>query len=198
MMQRRAEQEGFIELKSVLEKTPRALDMPNVIFPAYMFDYTRFQTKVVRPIIFHRTTLEYRDSPEKSLLLNTRNGDSISSSQVCSTFRRFLSKIDPELSQVTPMALRGSYATMMLQSYRQGNVFQNKSEQEFLEFLAKAMDTSVEQLASTYAGCAQSDFRNCASGMTSVLAGLGEQDDFDPRREGEERDLAAEYLWSYE
>ena len=71
MMQRRAEQEGFIELKTAVEKTPRVLDMPNVIFPMYMLDYIKFQTKFVRPIIFQRTALGDQNFPEKSLILNT-------------------------------------------------------------------------------------------------------------------------------
>jgi hypothetical protein len=61
------------------------------------------------------------------------------------------------------MTIRGSYASMMLQSRRRGEVFAEMSEQKFLQFLAHQINTSIEQLASTYASCDVDGFEDVAS-----------------------------------
>jgi hypothetical protein len=43
------------------------------------------------------------------------------------------------------------------------------SEQEFLEFLAKQMNTSVEKLATTYASCDVDAFEEVANEMMGLL-----------------------------
>ena len=194
--ERRSNKLNYVELRTVIEKTTRAFDMPNVVFPSGVFQFIDFQTRVIRPILLKKNKRSEVGLREKTLLVDTRSGDPLRSQQVAHTFQRFLSQIDPELSKITPMALRGSYATMMLQAYRRREIFKNKSEGEFLEFLAKAMNTSVEQLAGTYAGNEMSDFEQCARRLTSILA----QTDIDEDPKHREKDQfvnAPKYFWSW-
>jgi hypothetical protein len=86
-------------------------------------------------------------------LLHTRRGSVLKSCDVTRSLGTFLERIDPELANITSMAIRGSDASMMLKAHRRKEIFRNFSENEFLQFLAKQMNTSVEQLATTYASC---------------------------------------------
>jgi hypothetical protein len=40
--------------------------------------------------------------------------------------------VDPELAGITPMAIRRSYASMMLQARRRKEIFRDMNEQAFL------------------------------------------------------------------
>lgn len=60
-----------------------------------------------------------------------------------------MERYDPELSGITPMAIRGSFASIMIQRHLRGELFVDKSEGSFLDFLAKSMNTSREQLGAT-------------------------------------------------
>ena len=63
-----------------------------------------------------------------------------------------------------------------------------------MELLAKAMNTSAEQLAATYAGNDMADFEQCARELTSVLAQLDAGEVESPE---ECRSVgAAKHLWS--
>lgn len=175
-LKRRAEKQECIELRTVIEKTARSFDMPNVAFPSKTFAFVDFHSRIMRPIMKKRINMTEGSLEERTLLIDTRSGYPLSSTQISRTFRRFLSRLDEELAKVTPMALRGSYATMMLQAYRSGACFKEKSEEEFLQFLAKTMNTSVEQLASTYASNEMADFEACAREFTSVLSRLEDEE----------------------
>lgn len=91
--------------------------------------------------------------------------------QITSGFRSFVKDFDPELAKVTPMVMRASYATMMLQKFRKKQAFKEKTETEFVAYLSKTMNTSPEQLASTYAACDIHDYEGCAKQITEALAG---------------------------
>ena len=194
-MRKSTEKMSYFELRTVMEKTRRALDMPNVVFPGNLLRFVEFHALSFRPIVVRKSKMKEGELQEKTLLVDSRFGDPLSSQQVARTFQRFLRRVDPELEKVTPMALRGSYATMMLQAYRRGNIFKEKSEQEFLEFLAKAMNTSVEQLAGTYAGNDMSDFESCARELTSFLA-LPEIEKPGELQEEAQCVDAGSYLWA--
>ena len=167
-----AKTRGFFELHTVMEKTVRSADMPNVIFPSVMYNYVKFHVVVIRPAILQKFGLLSAKTAElrnQSLLLDTRNGYSVESRSITSSVRRFLCERDPELSKVTAMSLRASYATMMMDSYQRRAVFRNYTEEEFLTFLSKAMNTSVEQLRSTYVGTSNRDYVDTAKELTSIL-----------------------------
>ena len=193
-MQRSTERIGFFELRTVIEKTSRAFDMPNVVFSSTLLPFVDFHVQTLRPILIKKNRRKEGSLQEKTLLVDTRSGEPLISQQVARTFRGFLSRIDRELKKITPMALRGSYATMMLQAYRSRTVFKGKSKAKFLEFLAKSMNTSVEQLAVSYAGNDMSDFEYCALELTSFLA---QQDTEEPRERRDESEsvLAVKSLW---
>jgi hypothetical protein len=58
----------------------------------------------------------------------------------------------------------------MLQARRRKEIFRDMNEQAFLEFLAKQMNTSVEQLATTYASCVADGFEEVANEMMKMLS----------------------------
>lgn len=70
---------------------------------------------------------------------------------------------------------------MMLKFYRDGKIFKDKTEEQFLELLGKMMNTSVEQLVNAYASNREKDFRSAALKMSLALescsGGEGSRDD---------------------
>eukprot|EP00172_Hildenbrandia_rubra_P004469 Plantae.Rhodophyta-Hildenbrandia_rubra.ctg911.p1 GENE.Plantae.Rhodophyta-Hildenbrandia_rubra.ctg911~~Plantae.Rhodophyta-Hildenbrandia_rubra.ctg911.p1 ORF type:complete len:636 (+),score=82.20 Plantae.Rhodophyta-Hildenbrandia_rubra.ctg911:3961-5868(+) len=176
-----ADKEGVFELRTVLEKTPRALDCSNALFPKSALRYVKFHSQIIRPRIIHNCRATEEDNAEKCLLAHTRSGESLDSSKITKTLRRFLTSIDSELKNVTTMSIRGCYATMMLKFYRDGKIFKDKTEEQFLELLGKMMSTSVEQLVNAYASNREKDFRSAALKMSLALescsGGEGSRDD---------------------
>lgn len=168
-MKRQAERDGFFEIRAVIEKTTRSFDLPNIVLPSPLLPFVCFQVQHIRPLIVRKTGVDETRTEIKTLLVNTRTGLPLRTEQIQSSLRRFLTRIDPELALVTPMSIRASYATMMVQAFREKKLFRGKSEREFLEFLAKSMNTSVEQLASVYAGCDTNDFRSCCRELSNIL-----------------------------
>jgi hypothetical protein len=83
---------------------------------------------------------------------------------------------------------------MMLHSFRSKEILVDMSENEFLHFLAKQMNTSVEQLAMTYASCDVDGFEDIAN---EVMAALGPHAHGEQLSESEEETPpnAAELLW---
>ena len=179
----------YFTLRAGREKTTRSIDLPTVMFPRMMLKYIRFHVLTMRPIMLQQVQSflsrgsEYNDLggrqrvqlsrlPEthaNTLLLHTKTGISLTSSNIKRSMSRFLSCVDPELAEITPMSIRGSYASMMLQSYRRKQIFKEMDEQEFLVFLSKQMNTSAEQLAATYASCDVNRFEETANEMMKML-----------------------------
>jgi hypothetical protein len=169
----RSGEQLYFSLLSGREKTTRSMDLPRVLFPRTMLPYVQFHVRTMRPLILRCLNSCLQNSEDRdtmdvdrvsTLLVDTRDGLSLRSTDVTSTFRKFIAKMDPELAKnITPMAIRGSYASMMLQSRRRGEVFVEMSEQQFLQFLAHQMNTSIEQLASTYASCDVDGFEDVAN-----------------------------------
>ena len=67
------------------------------------------------------------------------------------------------------MTLRSSYCTMMMKAYSQKRIFRNLDQEGFLMKLANVMNTSPEQLKTTYIGVDRSDFEDTAKELVSVL-----------------------------
>lgn len=187
----------YFSLRAGHEKTTRSLDLPTVLFPRVILDYLSFHVLTMRPVILqqvlkkaarssgsrqrHDNFEDHRPSSQPTLLLHTRHGRSLQSSDVKRTVSRFLELVDPELAGITPMAIRGSYASMMLQAHRRKQILTEMRESEFLDFLAKQMNTSVEQLATTYASCDMDGFEDVANEVMRLL----------DREEGNDGDVAA-------
>jgi hypothetical protein len=156
-------------MRAGLEKTTRSIDLPTVLFPRVMLKFVSFHVSTLRPILVQRILGGSRVLACKNLLLHTRRGVPLKSSDITRTLRRFFERIDPDLSGITPMAIRGSYASIKLQAHRRKEIFRDLGEQDFLQFLAKQMNTSVEQLATTYASCDVDAFEDVANEMMGLL-----------------------------
>ncbi len=178
----------YIELHTVLEKTSRALDMPFVPFPSSLLGILRFHVEEILPVLDRkRENLARVHNREESfsakcLLLHSKRGLRLSTKQVTDTLRLFLFNVNPKLAKMSTMNLRSSYATMMLHAHREGRIFKDEAEGTFLEFLGKAMNTSVEQLRDTYASVVNEDYSIIANAITNSLNKIviSEQDEDDP------------------
>lgn len=145
-------QMDFIELSTMHEKWVRPLDFPFATFLAKVFPYPDFYLEKTRPVILEKVKNVDDSTEAHPLLVDTRNGRMLQSHQFRRTLRNFTRETDYEISSITPMALRGSYAAWMLHNHRIGTIPFDKTENEFLQCLAKILRTSVEQLRNTYAG----------------------------------------------
>lgn len=172
----------YIELHTVHEKTSRALDMPFVPFPASLLTILKFHQSEILPILDEkRSDLQKlkeneREFAKTCLVLHSKNGVRLATKQITETFRLFLFRVDSKLSRMSTMNLRASYATMMLNAHRQGKIFKDDSEETFLEFLGKAMNTSVEQLKDTYASVFNEDFNSIANAICESLSNVAHED----------------------
>ena len=99
------------------------------------------------------------------MILHTERGEPLESRQVTASFRAFLRARDPETGKVTSMTLRASFATAMLQKHRRVETLGLLSEDAFLEYLSKVMNTSVEQLKEIYLSTNVETFEACAEIM---------------------------------
>ena len=181
-MEVQTKKNGFFELKTVLEKTLRSSDIPNVMFPALLLRYVEFHARIFRPAILKKldTSPTSASARNQSLLIDTRSGYPLDSRSVTASVRRFLCSYDPELSSITPMSIRASYATMMVDRYRKRLIFRNRTEEQFLDFLSKLMNTSIEHLRSTYISTSNSEYLDFARELFSV---------FQAQEDREKRDL---------
>jgi len=57
------------------------------------------------------------------------------------------------MKNVTPSVLLSSYVTWNFEAYNEGLLFKDLPEDQFLDKIAKVMNTSPEQLRSTYISC---------------------------------------------
>lgn len=176
-MTQRAREQGFIEMSTVKEKTSRSLRMPFVLFPSYVLKYVRFHCSTVRPAIIDQAEKDESDLVHKSLLIHTENGHSLITPQVTKTFQAFLRMSEPTLADMTVMMLRSSYGTMMMHSYREKKIFPNLDEAAFLDTLSTQMNTSVDQLRSTYIGLDHTDYLDTAKALIRALAVTTNPDD---------------------
>jgi hypothetical protein len=168
---RRWSSEKRVTLAALLEKRPRQAGYSKVSYPGRLLPIFEFHFKFVKPAIraaidMQQTEAERRASWQRErgeavdnpILIDTRNGECYSTGQIRSTLQRFLREFDHELAEaVTPGIVRSSYATWKYQAYKNGEVFANLSVDEFLETLARIMNTSSEQLKSTYIACGEMD-----------------------------------------
>jgi hypothetical protein len=68
------------------------------------------------------------------------------------------------------MAIRGSYASTILQARRRNEIMVDMPERKFLEFLAKQMNKFCEQLENAYASCNVDRFESVANEVILVLS----------------------------
>jgi hypothetical protein len=160
-----------------MEKTCRSSGFSSVVFPHWMHKVFHFHIKVVHEAIrSSRSTTDLLPAADsrfdiddqvfhtgqplcfsKTLLIHTETCEPYTTANVRCTLRRFIQYTHPELDNVTPMVIRSSFATWQFQRYRQKLCFRELREDEFLQKIAKVMNTSVEMLRSTYLAYSERD-----------------------------------------
>jgi hypothetical protein len=159
-----------VTLAALLEKRPRQAGFSKVSYPGRTASIFEFHLRIVKPAIRSaigsgQTEMELRamwseargEEVDNPLLIDTRTGEGYMTGQIRSTLARFINDIDPEMPDITPYAVWSSFASWKFNAFKQGRIFSNKTEQEFLDILAKIMNASVEQLESTYIAAREMD-----------------------------------------
>ena len=164
-----ARKNGVFHLRLSFEKRARYVDLPNVIFPRVLYRPVKFHVNHVLPTLYKKHGIEVEDPRRKCLLLHTETGDSLDTRHVTASIRAFLKRFDPDLAKVSSMTLRASYATMMLLKYRRGETMGDLTEEKFIEYLAKLMNTSCEQLRETYISSEGGTFKVCAEMISGIM-----------------------------
>jgi hypothetical protein len=95
--------------------------------------------------------------PSQARLRHTETGQPYTTSNVRHTLRRFVQHTYPELYSVTPMVIRASFETWQFRQYADQQCFGGIGQDEFMEKLAKIMNTSAEMLRSTYVAYSEID-----------------------------------------
>lgn len=194
----------YLPLRTGVEKTSRDPRFPDVILPPVVFPFLDFHRNFILPhLIRKRSSMRGSDEDDCNgaeigfntsenergavpsfpdfLFLNTRTGHPLNTSSITRSFKTFAQNYDPELSSITSMSLRSCYATMMYNGYKKGQILKSKGEVEFLEFLGKVMNTSPEQLQSTYIALERSHFSSDARAVVKSFQTLLEQEDAESR-----------------
>lgn len=161
------------EIKLSHEKRQRCIDLPHVIFPKVVLKFVKFHIRHILPAIHEKCCIPDDDPKRRFLLLNTRSGELMLSYSVSSTLRRWIKNHDPDFADVSAMSLRASFATIMVQKHRQKKILTHLSEDAFISYLSKLMNTSEEQLKQTYIAVEHQDFTTCAK----IVAGSISIDD---------------------
>lgn len=112
----------------------------------------------------------------RPLLLHSKNGHGLLSSQITRSVKAVLKRIDPEFVNVSTMMLRSSFATMMFESFNRGEVMKDKTEEQFQNGVAKYMNTSLEQLRATYVNVGSRTFTELARDISRLLPVPDEHD----------------------
>jgi hypothetical protein len=168
------------KLAAGMEKTSRVSGFESVVFPQWTHKFIHFHIAVAREAILEITkTLRtpaaravatdapgeehegenicLPNPPSQALLLHTETGLPYTTSNIRYTLRRFVQHTYPELDSVTPMVIRASFATWQFRKYTDKQCFVGLSQDEFMEKLAKIMNTSPEMLRSTYVAFSEID-----------------------------------------
>ena len=169
-MKAQARRAKFFQLRTMVEKTRRSADIPNVLVPDYVLPYLEFHLSIVRDAVLDRTRVNEEAAQDKPILMHTETGEFLTTTQIRKCLRSFLESEYPGLAGVTVMSLRSSYCTMMMRLHREGEIFRNLNEERFLGLLAKNVNTSVEQLLTTYVGVDQDDFEISAKELMKCFS----------------------------
>ena len=142
---------------TLFEKTTRRTGFSKVSFPPWTAPLFKFHVQIVRPAILLMNNVPERAGRihwmregERPVLLHSVTCEPLTTNQIRSTFLRFVLNIDPELTNVTPMIVRSSYASWQFKLYNQRETFVGLTEAQFLDKLAKIMNSSADMLQSVY------------------------------------------------
>lgn len=163
----RQDGEGTVKLYPAQEKTPRGTFYPGIVFSSTARAFFLVYARLIRPAVMRRTSRRSVDSldPDRTFLVHTETGRALSGENIRNTLRYYaggLGGLSGDLSRVTVMTLRASFASMMFRAFRQGK-FPGRSSEEFLSELAEIMNTSTEMLRTTYIATNGKEFDEAAS-----------------------------------
>lgn len=113
-----ARSQGFLQMRTVREKTLRSLAMAYVLFPAYVLAYVKCHFAVVRPFILKTAPLDEPEMANEPLIVHSESGLDLITPQVTKTFKRFLTVSEPILADTTVMVPRSSYGNLMMKSFQ--------------------------------------------------------------------------------
>jgi hypothetical protein len=145
---------GHVKLYPANEKTPRGSFHPGVVFPGESRKYFLNYVLHIRPAIMHRARRTREDAldPDRPFLVHSETGRAMSGTNLRSTLRTYVAAVGglkADISNVTVMTLRASYASVMFRAFRRGR-FPGQNAEQFLSELAEVMNTSPEMLRTTY------------------------------------------------
>lgn len=89
--------------------------------------------------------------------------------EISSTFKRFVLNYDSSLVNVNSMTLRASFATAMFRAFKSGQLFQEGGQEFFFDHIASIMNTSAEQMRSTYVAIDNQDFETSARTLMRAM-----------------------------
>jgi hypothetical protein len=104
-------------------------------------------------------------SPERTFLIHTETGIPLSGDSLKHTLRTYVGGLNclrGDLSHVTVMTVRASFASVMFRAFWRGK-FAPKTTEEFLDDLAEVMNTSLEMLRTTYISTDGKEFEESAN-----------------------------------
>lgn len=186
-MKEQASRIHLFEMRTTVEKTRRKNDFPNVLAHESALKYVDFHCRVARGIIVQRTGVVESQGDLKPLLMHTETGDYLTTAQVTRVLKGFIEYHFSEMTGINIMSLRSSFGTVMMGAYHDQRMFKNLEENEFLAILGKVMNTSVEQLRTTYIGVDRSEFEVAANEFNKVLyptAGMSNRERMQTENEG--------------
>jgi hypothetical protein len=155
-----------VKLYPLQEKTPRGTFCPGILFPNKARSFFIAYSRVIRPAIMRCVGKVSADalSRDRTFLVHTETGNALTGENLRNTLRFYvggLGGLAGDLSRVTVMTVRASYASVMFQSYRRGK-FPGLTAEQFLGELAETMNTSIEMLRTTYIATNGSEFDEAA------------------------------------
>jgi hypothetical protein len=156
-----------VKLYPKAEKTPRGTFSPGVLFPDTAGSFFATYSRMIRPAVMRGCGKVDRDLADsgRTFLVHTETGMALSGENLRNTLRYYvggMGGLSGDLSRVTVMTVRASFASMMFRSFRQGS-FPGQSCEEFLGELAETMNTSTEMLRNTYISANGKEFDEAAS-----------------------------------
>jgi hypothetical protein len=135
---------------------------PGIIFPDDARKFFTNHVTHIRPAIIRRTSRAREDAADvdRTFLVHTETGRALSGENLRSTLRTYVCGIQgkiADLSSVTFMTVRASFATVMFRAFRRGR-FPEQTTEQFLVELAEVMNTSTEMLKTTYIKTSWTEF----------------------------------------
>jgi hypothetical protein len=165
-------EEVAVKLYPTAEKTPRNTFCPGVMFERIAGHFFGIYAYVVRAAIIRRCGRDESKTQDsnRTFFLHTEKGTCLSGDNLRNSLRLYISNVSGlsgDLSRVTIMTVRASYASVMFRAFRRGKI-QGLTLEEFMSELSETMNTSPEMLRTTYIASNGQEFDQAASEFLRV------------------------------